>query len=343
LQDQQTDLQTERAALLAELEPETVEAVATDEAVATEEIVPLTDERRAEIETRLAEIDALLAPEAQLTQDIVAAQADYDAYLASIQTAIDNGYIDTQPSRLAQANWTGTLDAYIYTTLVHGRGQNAALWGGNIMAAWANTAGGPLRSDQIQDLVTYILNWDKGDDWTLEDLLAVNQFAQVPGGGGGRPEPTGDPAGTNVEAVTQAVAQLTGDPARGDLLYHNREWSQIAERLGCSGCHEGAVNGPATEGTWDRVVTERLTLPQFAGYTPEQYLIESILVPSAYVVPPYADGVMPANFGQRTSNQDLADIIAYLRTTSADYVPPADSGEAMATEEAAATEESAMP
>jgi mono/diheme cytochrome c family protein len=313
LQEQQTALQDERLALQEELDAE--EGV--------------TDERRAEIDTRLVEIEELLAPEAELAQGIAAAQTEYDAYLTSIQTAIDNGYVDTQPSRLAQANWTGTLDAYIYTTLVHGRGQNAAMWPGNVvMAAWSQRAGGPLRDDQIQDLVNYITNWDKGDDWTLEDLLAVNQFAQVPGGSGGRPEPSAPPVGEIAveEVLAQWEAQgIVGDPVRGDELYHNREWSQLAERLGCAGCHEGGAQGPATEGTWDRVVNERLTLPEFAGYTPEEYIVESILYPDAYVVPPYPN-VMPNNFPQRTSLQDLADLVEYLRTTSADYVPPADTG-----------------
>jgi mono/diheme cytochrome c family protein len=316
LQEQQAALQAERAALTDELEAEGT-----------------TEERISEINTRLAEIEALLAPEAEIAQGIAAAQQEYDAYLTSIQTAIDNGYIDTQPSRLAQANWTGTLDAYIYTTLIHGRGQNAPLWGNTVMAAWSNRAGGPLRDDQIRDIVAYITNWDKGDDWTLEDLLAVNQFAQVPGGSGGRPEPSADPVGdVAAEDVIAAWAEngIVGDPARGDLLYHNREWSQLADRLGCGGCHEGGSQGPATEGTWDRVVNERLAEPQFAGYTPEQYIVESILHPGDYVVPGY-NNIMPANFPERTSLQDIADLVEYLRTTSADYVPPEDTG---ATEEA---------
>ncbi len=37
----------------------------------------------------------------------------------------------------------------------------------------------------------------------------------------------------------------------------------------------------------------RLKQPQFAGYTGEEYIADSIIHPSDYVVPNYADGLMP--------------------------------------------------
>ncbi|MBC8171942.1 MAG: hypothetical protein H7X77_09720 [Anaerolineae bacterium] len=331
MEETKVTLQTERDGLQAQLDAE-----------------PLTPERIAEIEARIPAIDAEIeALNPQLTE----VQTRIDAFTTSIQTAVDNGYDINEPDRINQANWASSHESYIFTTLVHGRGQNAALWGGNIMPAWAQSAGGSLRDDQLQNLVTYIMDWDKGDDWTLEDLLAVNQFAQVPGEGAGRPEPSEPGAGTDVAAVVTQISTLTGDPVRGEAIYSNKDWSQVAERLGCGGCHTNGSQGPLTEGTWDRVVTERLTDPVLASYTVEQYLVESILVPGAYIVPTYADGVMPATFGARASVQDIADIVAYLRTTSADYVAPEITAteepgateEAVATDEAMATEEPAAP
>ena len=59
-------------------------------------------------------------------------------------------------------------------------------------------------------------------------------------------------------------------------------------------------------------------LPQFAGYSMEQYLIESITRPGDYVVDGYGSGLMPDNFGTRMTNpmtdQQLADIVSYLLT-----------------------------
>ena len=43
------------------------------------------------------------------------------------------------------------------------------------------------------------------------------------------------------------------------------------------------------------------------------YLAESIVNPSAYVVPDFPDA-MPKNFGERLDAQSLADLIAYLES-----------------------------
>jgi hypothetical protein len=48
------------------------------------------------------------------------------------------------------------------------------------------------------------------------------------------------------------------------------------------------------------------------GVDDEVYLRESIVNPSAYVVPGFSDGVMPKDFGTRLNQQQLNDLIAYL-------------------------------
>ena len=135
----------------------------------------------------------------------------------------------------------------------------------------------------------------------------------MPGLGGGDDVET---VGTNVDAIlaTWDEEGIVGDPVRGEALYNSAEMAAVPPVLGCSGCHTGGINGPATAGTWDRTVNERLTLDQFADYTPEQYLIESIVAPETYIAPGWSGGVMPAGFGSRLAHQDLADIIAYLAT-----------------------------
>ncbi|MBC8098344.1 MAG: c-type cytochrome [Armatimonadetes bacterium] len=314
LRDQVAGLNNELTRLNTELTTLQTEAAGVD----------VTAARQAEIQTRIdeinlriPEINVALAPDTELQVALAAAEAEFDTYVVSLDAAVLNGYDPELPSRLVQANWGGTVDDYIFTTLVHGRAQNAAMWNGNLMVSWSQRGTGSMRDDQVWDLVRYIVNFDKGVNWTLDDLYAVNQFAKVPGAvEEGRPEITADAAGDNPDVVLAAweANGIVGDAARGELLYNNREWSQRAERLGCLGCHQGAAQGPATEGTWDRVINERLTEPQFAGYSPEKYILQSILIPGAYIVPGYADGVMPLNFSERTSVQDLADIVAYIKT-----------------------------
>ncbi len=253
---------------------------------------PPTDERRAQIEARLAQLDA-----------------DTQAIIQQMQPAINLGYNPDEPARLVKLGWGATLNSFIYTTLVHGRPNSVSYWP-QPMPAWSQTAGGSLRGDQLEDLTAFILNWDKGDDWTVEDLNAVRQFPIYPviPGAASSDEPR---VGTDVAAIEAELANLTGDPVNGQSLYNGAVY-------GCIGCHANAAVAPLTAETWQAAQTVRLEDPANAGLTPQQYLITSIVNPNAYVVPPYPAGVMPQNFGERMTHQDLADILAYLESYTGD-------------------------
>jgi mono/diheme cytochrome c family protein len=290
-------LNAEQAALVAERDSSTA---------------PATEERKAEIATRLAEIEA----------EIAELNAPREEELAS---AITLGYDPSRPSRPQNLGWIGTHEALVLTTLIHGRPVSINYWPNGAMPAWSQTAGGPLRMDQLEDLVAYVENWDKGDNWTLEDLFAVKQFAIEPEDG--RPlreliqqlqESGGEipvAVGADVTAAVAAIGELTGDATRGDALYHNQERSQLGQSLACSGCHLQTSNGtgPMTDGTFWRAENVRVQDPALAGLTPEEYLVQSILQPGAYIVPGFQN-LMLADFGTRMTAQDLADIVAYLET-----------------------------
>ncbi len=327
------ELNTERTAL-------TTEAGSAD----------LTDARRQQINTRLAEIDALTGVEgdtsipAQITQHTTELQplyAERDKIIDSLSGAggpIEKGYlpelakyqaeggialtnyINQDSNRLAQVAWGGDVRNYIKTTLIHGRPGSDRVWP-QPMVAWSQLAGGPLRDDQLDDIVDFLVNYNKGDGWTLEDLASVNQFAKLYGdtSGGGSTVPA---VGNDAKVADAIVEAMVGDPARGETLYKGESKTELNKILGCKACHLEGAQAPLTAGTWDRVVTDRLTQPQFAGYTPEHYLIESILQPNAYIVPSYASGLMPEKLGERMSAKDLADIVAYLHSTSDTYVKP---------------------
>lgn len=112
--------------------------------------------------------------------------------------------------------------------------------------------------------------------------------------------------GTDVERILSTLGEVFGDPINGQALYNGE--------LGCSGCHVSTTNvAPPTEGTYTRVLDERVHDPLLADYTPEHYLIESIVLPGNYVVEGYTN-VMSNNFGERLTLQDLADLIAYLES-----------------------------
>ena len=271
-------------------------------------------ERRQEISERLNGEEGIVARKAELLEE-------RDALVSALQPAIAAGYplsvnsdgeLTNDFSRLAELEWGGTLEDFLFTTLIHGRPTSVGYWPA-AMVSWSDRAGGPLRDDQLENITTYIMNWDKGDDWTIEDALAVNQYGIVPGIG--NPPSDVDTVGIDAAEISSHLEQdgFVGDPVRGEALYSNVENPEAGgPGYACSGCHAGGAAAPDTVGTWDRVVNERLTLDQFADYTPEQYVIESIVAPGDYVVPGYAAGAMPGDFGDRMSYQDMADILAYI-------------------------------
>jgi mono/diheme cytochrome c family protein len=117
--------------------------------------------------------------------------------------------------------------------------------------------------------------------------------------------------GDDVDSILADLEELVGDPLAGQLLYNGLEPALGGAILGCSGCHENGDVAPTTAGTWTRINDEYLLQPEFEDYTVAQYLVESIVHPEAYIVPPY-QGVMPNIYSNQLTPQQLADIVAYL-------------------------------
>lgn len=289
------EVNTERNALLAEQTQLTNERNGSPAPTA---------EREAEIATRLSEIDTRLAELEQLALPII-----QQAQQASLR-----GYDVYKPNRLANVSWGSNLYNFIYSTMIHGRPVSNAYFP-DPMPNWAQVSGGPLRDDQVRDVVNFILNWNR--DFTIEDLLAVQQFAIEPC------SPTA-PCGETVDTVDTVIASggfeelrvqidaADADPNAGQSLYNAQGLTGTGAILGCAGCHVGGAQAPALEGTWTRIQTERL--PELTNYADGvDYIIHSIIVPGEYLVPPYTD-LMPHNFGQILTVQDLANLIAYLES-----------------------------
>jgi cytochrome c len=106
-------------------------------------------------------------------------------------------------------------------------------------------------------------------------------------------------ANTYMEEVTPLLANA--NPANAPALF---------EKYQCAVCHvAGAGNGlaPSLDGIAQRASTRRPPL------TAAAYLYESIIHPTAYVVEGYGE-IMPQNFRERLTDQELGDLIAYLLT-----------------------------
>jgi mono/diheme cytochrome c family protein len=254
-------------------------------------------------------------------------EADLEAGIITPLAFTQNLAIDA--NRLAQISWGGTIEGYIQTTLIHGRPGSNSVWPGDGMVSWSQRGGGPLRDDQINDIVAYITNWDKGDNWTLDDLNAVNQFALIhanaalisttvsDSGDGGDNNLTGaaalgpedcaavDDCVSGFGNVAEIAAALPeGDAANGQTIYAT---------MGCVGCHVGGAVGPDIVGTWARVEGERLAV-QEGEWTAEEYVIAAIIYPNDFVPEGYFANVMPSTFGQQLTIEELGDVVAYIRS-----------------------------
>jgi mono/diheme cytochrome c family protein len=193
--------------------------------------------------------------------------------------------------RLAAVAFTGTLEDYVKGVVSSGRPVPSE--GANYpqrMPTWSQEFGGPMRPDQIESVVAFVLNWE-------ERALVAAEPTPV----------TGEPMmGTNIQ-----IELPPGDAERGRALADGT--------LGCTVCHSLTPVGPAWAASGDQpALGERAALrveqADYAGEagTPEQYLIESVADPNAYLVPGFTANVMPINFADRITLQQMADLMAHM-------------------------------
>jgi cytochrome c oxidase subunit 2 len=100
-----------------------------------------------------------------------------------------------------------------------------------------------------------------------------------------------------------ASAQI-GDPEQGRVIYETGG----AAGIPCMSCHSldgTTIVGPSWQGIRERAAT------RVEGMSAEDYIRQSIEDPTAYVVDGYQP-VMPDVFGEKLSDEDINNIIAYM-------------------------------
>ena len=97
------------------------------------------------------------------------------------------------------------------------------------------------------------------------------------------------------------AAMAIADPARGE---------QLTLTNGCIGCHSLNPNQVMAGPTWRNV--GKTAAARVAGQSAALYIYNSILHPNDFVVETYMPNIMLQIYEQTLSDQDLADIIAYL-------------------------------
>jgi mono/diheme cytochrome c family protein len=196
------------------------------------------------------------------------------------------------------SGYGGTINDFVKMTIMSGRpiqSEWAAAQGGfaQRMPTWSQQVGGPLRDDQINDLVNFVMNW------------------QAEAAAGPSTSLNFKPVGSDTTTPLPA-----GDAARGADLFAQKVKAGNNDNLPCAACHSLTPDvvkiGPLLAGIGTRAATRE------PGKTAEEYIRESIQNPNAFIVPDdpkYQSGgksIMPAGLGNKMTAQDLADVVAYL-------------------------------
>ncbi len=114
---------------------------------------------------------------------------------------------------------------------------------------------------------------------------------------------------TEAPTVAAGAPGTGGDPAKGQVVF-NTFFEQT--NFACATCHffdkEDRLIGPGLKGIGQRAAG------RVPGETNAQYIYNSIINPSAYVVPDYPDGLMPQIWAQVLTPEQINDLVAYLMT-----------------------------
>src|SRR5690606_22789617 len=104
-----------------------------------------------------------------------------------------------------------------------------------------------------------------------------------------------------------AAAVQAADPAAGANI------ALAVAVPSCTGCHFLDPSIPAAGPTWHNIGDTAVDHAMRAGSPgPAEYLHQSIVAPSAWVVPGFTGGIMPEVYDEQLSDEDLATLIAYL-------------------------------
>lgn len=178
---------------------------------------------------------------------------------------INSAHFFDPDGRLTELGYQGSLESYVKLTVAGGRPAQSTSgpWAEN-MPTWSVDYGGPLRNDQVDSVVTFVMSW--------------------------------------AESAPEAGAEPT--PIPGDTPEERGE--NLFQAMGCIGCHivEGEGGGVGPE------------LTNIYAEKGEDYVRQSILIPNVVIAEGYPENVMPQNFGERLSDENLNDLIAYLASVS---------------------------
>jgi mono/diheme cytochrome c family protein len=242
--------------------------------------------------------------------------------LPGVAPSLHSRYFFTQ--RLADVGYAGTLSDYVKGTVGAGRPSKALRQWAQMMPTWGVRYGGPLRDDQVVHVSNFVLNWREDALTQSWDPASDNLDPWQPF----QDAPSVAPAGSITHTVgTLGVLAVVPEQVAGQTVTPTQTAggsagpqspAQLFVAMGCMGCHK---LGPHTIGVTGPDLNE---LPDVAasrvpGQDAQTYVHTSIIDPNAYVNPGFPAGVMPGNFSQRMTEDEINSLVSWLLDPNRQY------------------------
>ena len=235
--------------------------------------------------------------------------------LSGVAPALNSRYFFTQ--RLADVGYTGSLHDYVAGTIGAGRPSKAVRQWAQMMPVWGARFGGPLRDDQVEHIANFVLNWeaealaqswdpqsDNRDPWQpFQDAPSQATTGSITHTVGtlGVAAVTPEQLAGAIVTPTQTVGAPTADQTPAEMFL----------AMGCMGCHQLGPHQVGITGP-DLNPLPDVAASRVPGEDAETYVYNSIVHPNDYVTEGYTAGIMPANFTDRMSEEQIRAMVAWL-------------------------------
>ncbi len=233
--------------------------------------------------------------------------------LPGIAPTLNSHYFFTR--RLEDVGQAGTLplSTYVHLTVAAGRPSKENSQWINRMVPWSSQFGGPLRPDQVEDVVAYVINWRETAIQQTVDEDPFQPFLDVP-----KP-PDLQNIGVDPDQEFEPV-QLTVSAV---LPKGNRAPDYLFSAMGCAGCHNLELDedpralgesGP-NMGKVHVIESYRINVSDSVAY-----IKESIVAPDNNRVEGY-DDAMPNDFAERMTEEEVDRLVLWLLDENREFSP----------------------
>lgn len=214
--------------------------------------------------------------------------------LPGVAPALNSHYFFV--NRTKDVGFAGSLHDYVAGTVAAGRPSKAVSQWAQKMPTWGSRYGGPLRDDQVESVTDFVMNWQ-----TTALLQTAEEDPWVP---------FEDAPMTPVEGGP-AVAPAPAGGASGEP----RAPQDLFVAMGCGGCHvldlpQDADNRGAIGPNLGNL--EEQAAVNAPGEDAAVYVHTSIVDPNVHIVDTYQPNVMPQNFKDRMSEEEINSLVEWL-------------------------------